>query len=138
MDLTLASEFPVEGDRKAVGFILDPGDQFEAFGIPVNGQLLVLIVEPTGPVIVVLDHAADRNGKSQILKHLQSDIYLSFAAVHQDLEEQGCDCAVLACTELSVFAAQHHLPPFYVDAMAVLAERAVQACHKPLRTIYSK
>ncbi len=61
-----------------------------------------------------------------------------FAAVHQDLEEQGCDCAVLACTELSVFAAQHHLPPFYVDAMAVLAERAVQACHKPLRTIYSK
>ncbi|MGI5962308.1 MAG: aspartate/glutamate racemase family protein [Lawsonibacter sp.] len=61
-----------------------------------------------------------------------------FAAAHQDLLAQGCDCGVLACTELSVFAAQHHLPPFYTDAMAVLAERAVQACHRPLRTIFIK
>lgn len=61
-----------------------------------------------------------------------------FAAVHQDLLSQGCDCGVLACTELSVFASQHHLPHFYTDAMAVLAERAVQACHKPLRTIFIK
>ena len=44
-------------------------------------------------------------------------------------EEQGCDCAILACTELSVFSSQHHLPPFYLDAMAVLAERSIQACH---------
>lgn len=61
-----------------------------------------------------------------------------FAAIHRDLLAQGCDCGVLACTELSVFAAQHHLPHFYTDAMAVLAERAVQACHKPLRTIFIK
>ena len=61
-----------------------------------------------------------------------------FAAIHRDLEEQGCDCGVLACTELSVFADKHHLPPFYTDAMAVLAERAVQACHRPLRTIFIK
>lgn len=61
-----------------------------------------------------------------------------FSAIHRDLEGQGCDCAVLACTELSVFAAQHHLPPFYTDAMAVLAERAVLACHRPLRTIFIK
>ncbi len=61
-----------------------------------------------------------------------------FAAIHQDLLEQGCDCGVLACTELSVFADQHHLPPFYTDAMAVLAERAVEACHKPLRRIFLK
>lgn len=61
-----------------------------------------------------------------------------FAAVHQDLLAQGCDCGVLACTELSVFADRHHLPPFYTDAMAVLAERSVQACHKPLRDIFIK
>ncbi len=61
-----------------------------------------------------------------------------FSAIHRDLEAQGCDCGVLACTELSVFASQHHLPPFYTDAMAVLAERAVLACHKPLRTIFIK
>lgn len=61
-----------------------------------------------------------------------------FAAVHRDLVAQGCDCGVLACTELSVFADKHHLPPFYTDAMAVLAERAVEACGKPLRTIFIK
>lgn len=61
-----------------------------------------------------------------------------FADIHRDLLAQGCDCGVLACTELSVFASQHHLPPFYTDAMAVLAERAVQACHKPLRHIFIK
>ena len=61
-----------------------------------------------------------------------------FAAVHEDLLAQGCDCGVLACTELSVFADKHHLPPFYTDAMAVLAERAVEACHKPLRHIFIK
>ena len=61
-----------------------------------------------------------------------------FAAVHQDLEDQGCDCAILACTELSVFSSQHHLPPFYLDAMAILAERSIQACHGPLRRIFTK
>ena len=61
-----------------------------------------------------------------------------FAAIHQELLSQGCDCGVLACTELSVFADKHHLPPFYTDAMAVLAERAVQACGKPLRHIFIK
>ena len=61
-----------------------------------------------------------------------------FAAVHQDLLAQGCDCGVLACTELSVFADKHHLPHFYTDAMAVLAERSVEACRKPLRDIFIK
>ena len=61
-----------------------------------------------------------------------------FAAIHKDLMAQGCDCGVLACTELSVFAAAHHLPPFYTDAMAVLAERSVEACRRPLRDIFIK
>ena len=61
-----------------------------------------------------------------------------FAEIHRDLLSQGCDCGVLACTELSVFADKHHLPPFYTDAMAVLAERAVEACRRPLRHIFIK
>lgn len=59
-----------------------------------------------------------------------------FTAFTKDLVEQGCDCAVLACTELSVFANQHHLSPFYTDAMAVLAQRSIEACHKPLRAVF--
>ena len=41
------------------------------------------------------------------------------------MRAQGCDSGVLACTELSVFAVRRQLPPFYTDAMSVLAERAV-------------
>ena len=58
-----------------------------------------------------------------------------FSKIDKAIRRLGCDCAVLACTELSVFATYHPLPPFYVDAMAVLAERAVEACGYPLRTI---
>ena len=61
-----------------------------------------------------------------------------FAAIHRDLVNQGCDCGVLACTELSVFATQTRLPSFYTDAMAVLADRAIEACHKPLKAFFMK
>ena len=61
-----------------------------------------------------------------------------FAAIHRDLKAQGCDCGVLACTELSVFSCQTRLPSFYTDAMAVLADRAITACHKPLRAFFMK
>ena len=57
-----------------------------------------------------------------------------FARIDRAVREAGCDCAVLACTELSVFSAYHPLPPFYVDAMMVLAEKAVTACGYPLRS----
>jgi aspartate racemase len=99
--------------------------EFAAFGIeaiipspPAQKQVMSLIYD---------DVKAGRDGDPQ-----------KFTDVHRDLLAQGCDCGVLACTELSVFATQHHLPPFYTDAMAVLAERAVEACHKPLRTIFIK
>ena len=58
-----------------------------------------------------------------------------FAKIDRAVRSLGCDCAVLACTELSVFSTYHPLPPFYVDAMMVLAERAVEICGYPLRTV---
>ena len=58
-----------------------------------------------------------------------------FAKIDRAVRRSGCDCAILACTELSVFATYHPLPSFYVDAMMVMAERAVERCGYPLRTI---
>ena len=58
-----------------------------------------------------------------------------FAHIGKAIRRMGCDCAILACTELSVFSTYHSLPPFYLDAMVVLAERAVSVCGYPLRTI---
>ena len=58
-----------------------------------------------------------------------------FAQIDRALRAAGCDCAILACTELSVFANYHALPAYYVDAMMVLAEQSVKRCGYPLRMI---
>lgn len=58
-----------------------------------------------------------------------------FAHIDRAIRRSGCDCAILACTELSVFSTYHPLPHFYLDAMMVMAERAVERCGYPLRTI---
>lgn len=58
-----------------------------------------------------------------------------FAQIDRAIRSAGCDCAILACTELSVFSIYHALPSFYTDAMMVLAEKSVERCGYPLRTI---
>lgn len=57
----------------------------------------------------------------------------TFAQADLDLRARGCDGAVLACTELSVYRLAQGLPDFYTDAMDVLAAAAVRACGYPLR-----
>lgn len=59
----------------------------------------------------------------------------TFQRIDKAIRSCGCDCAILACTELSVFAMYHHLSSFYIDAMMVLAEKVVTACGYPLRAI---
>ena len=58
-----------------------------------------------------------------------------FAAIDRKVREMGCDCAILACTELSVYRAYHGLPDFYLDAMEVLVEQAILRCGKKLRNV---
>ena len=59
--------------------------------------------------------------------------YNDFIAVEGDLAAQGCQAAILACTELSCFKEMYRLPDFYVDAMEVLAARAIEACGKKVK-----
>lgn len=58
-----------------------------------------------------------------------------FGEVDAWLRQAGCDCAILGCTELSVYRTLHSLPPFYIDAMEVLAEQAILRCGKQLRNV---
>lgn len=58
-----------------------------------------------------------------------------FAQVNAALKSLGCDRAVLACTELSVYKDWHHLSDFYLDAMDVLALRCVEGCGYPVRNV---
>lgn len=51
-----------------------------------------------------------------------------FQKVQEEIYGQGCHGAILACTELSCFKNMYKLPDFYIDAMGVLAEKAILAC----------
>ncbi|MBP1736153.1 MAG: Aspartate racemase [Oscillospiraceae bacterium] len=56
-----------------------------------------------------------------------------FDPIDNAMRRAGCDGAILACTELSVFASVHPLPGFYLDAMDVLTDCCITACGYPLR-----
>ena len=58
-----------------------------------------------------------------------------FGEIAAYLRQAGCDCAILGCTELSVYRSLHSLPPYYIDAMEILAEQAILRCGKALRNV---
>lgn len=58
-----------------------------------------------------------------------------FGEIDAYLRQAGCDCAILGCTELSVYRSLHSLPPYYIDAMEILAEQAILRCGKALRNV---
>lgn len=51
-----------------------------------------------------------------------------FRAAADDLRAQGCDRAVLGCTELSLVKRDEHLGWFYLDSTEVLCRHALLAC----------
>ena len=70
-------------DGKSVRLILYPGYQLKAFTVRIYGQFHVIVIQSSGPVVVVLYHTADRDIEFQFLKYLERYIYLSFSSVHQ-------------------------------------------------------
>lgn len=53
---------------------------------------------------------------------------VKFAAAVADLKSQGCDMAVLGCTELSLVKRDEHLDGFFIDSTEVLCRHALLAC----------
>ena len=51
-----------------------------------------------------------------------------FARIDAHLKENGCDAAILACTELSCYAKDSGVSDFYTDALDVLCDRAIVMC----------
>lgn len=51
-----------------------------------------------------------------------------FELIDRFLKKEGCEAAILACTELSVFRSRHELSRFYVDAMTALIDASILAC----------
>lgn len=59
-----------------------------------------------------------------------------FYAVAEELRAQGARAIILGCTELSLIKRDFDLGPGYLDAMEVLAQRAVLLCGGKLKEAY--
>ena len=59
-----------------------------------------------------------------------------FHAVNEELQRDGAQAVLMACTELSVIKKQFDLGSGILDALEVLAKTAVEACDAPLREEY--
>lgn len=59
--------------------------------------------------------------------------YDEFKQVENELREAGCDCVIMACTELSCFKEMYNLSDYFVDAMGIMAETAIVLCDREVR-----
>ncbi len=55
-----------------------------------------------------------------------------FKAIERELTENGCEGAIMACTELSCFKSMYNLTDYYIDAMEETVKKAIVACGKKL------
>lgn len=65
------------------------------------------------------------------VKQNQKPDFASFLRISQSLLNQGCECLVLGCTELSLLRREGLTQPWYVDSLEVLAYRTLALCEKP-------
>jgi aspartate racemase len=56
----------------------------------------------------------------------------SWQKIEEAIKTAGCDCAIMACTELSVLKHENKLGDFYIDPMEVLAEKVIAFSGKKL------
>ena len=61
-------------DGKTVCLILHPRDELKRFAVSVYRQLLIMKIQSSRPVIIILDHTADRDIQMKLLQHLLRDI----------------------------------------------------------------
>lgn len=59
--------------------------------------------------------------------------YNDVIKIEGELSSEGCQAAIMACTELSCFKEIHNLPDYYIDALDVLAKRSIEACGKRVK-----
>lgn len=59
--------------------------------------------------------------------------YNDFIKIQGELAAQGCEVAIMGCTELSMVKEDYNLPEFFLDAMDVLTERAILMCGGKLK-----
>ncbi|MCL1809916.1 MAG: amino acid racemase [Clostridiales bacterium] len=103
----------------------------------VNLGLYQAEMEKEGIVPVVLSPENQKRTMKIIYDGIKAGGEVDFAdfeEIEKELLAKGCDCAVMGCTELSCFMKIYGVSQgFYIDAMKVLATKAITAAGGRLR-----
>lgn len=82
-----------------------------------------------------------KDGQALVMKIIYDGVkagnpidYNDFIKIQGELAAQGCEAAIMGCTELSMVKEEYKLPEFFVDAMEVLAEKAIVMCGGKLKS----
>ena len=59
--------------------------------------------------------------------------FADFQKIQEELVEENCQGAILACTELSCFKEAYNIPDYYIDAMEVLVKESILACDRKVK-----
>ncbi|MBQ5810831.1 MAG: amino acid racemase [Clostridia bacterium] len=93
-----------------------------------------------------IDYALpDEDGQAKVMSVIYNDIKAGkepnmgeFYQVAQNLRDNGCDCIILGCTELSLVKRSHNLGPGFLDTLEVISKRCIEMCDKSVKPQYSK
>ena len=69
----------------------------------------------------------------QVKSELEADVQEAEEIIRQLVSDHGCDCVILACTELSCIPLGEDITRYCVDAMDVLVRRSIERCGKSVR-----
>lgn len=85
----------------------------------------------------------DADGQKKVMSVIYDDIKAGnepkmgeFFQVAQNLRDNGCDCIILGCTELSLIKRSHNLGAGFLDTLEVIAKSCIEACDKKVNEKY--
>ena len=136
----IVTNYHVINGASSVKVTLYNGNTYDAtvIGGDSDYDVAVLKINAAGLTPVTLPEELQKTVMSIIydeIKKGETGSREKFGEIDAYLRSVGCDCAILGCTELSVYRTLHSLPPFYIDAMEILAEQAILRCGKQLRNV---
>ena len=93
-----------------------------------------------------IDYALpNADGQAKVMSVIYDDIKAGkepnmgeFYQVAQNLRDNGCDCIILGCTELSLIKRSHSLGAGFLDTLEVIAKRCIEMCDKKVKSEYSR
>ena len=116
------------GQAKKVGILATDGTIQSALyqkACQRHGLIPIVLSEDNQKRVMHIIYEGVKNGEPIDLEE--------FKYVQAELFGKNCDCAIMGCTELSCFKKLYALSDYYLDAMEVLAEKAILACGKNLK-----